>query len=112
MDYGIICDPFPNPSDSMADDFYDRVATNILDATSTLNDDEYIQIIYYDQRGNEDIVYNNPHLIILHCKMYDKSKAKVLLHMQSTQLILKILKKSSEYKYKAIGFLGETQNKK
>jgi hypothetical protein len=97
-----------NPN--FANVFYDRLRQHIEKTQNQLSENQQLAIYYYTSAGHPilimDIGYHNPNLIILYGKDSEGSESNILLHMQSVQLVLKIIETKDEPK-KKIGFLNE-----
>jgi hypothetical protein len=93
-----------------ADTFYDRLRHHIEETQDQLGDNQELAILYYTTGGDpiviSDIGYHNPNLIILYGMDSKGNESNVLLHMESVQLVLKIIKVDNKPKRK-IGFLNE-----
>jgi hypothetical protein len=97
-----------NPN--MANVFYDRLRHHIEDTQNKLEENQQLAIYYYAPGGEPilvtDIGYHNPNLIILYGMDSKGNESNILLHMQSVQLVLKIIGTENKTNQK-IGFLSE-----
>ena len=95
----------------LADTFYDRLRQHIEGTQNQLKKDEQLVLYYYNQTGERilvtDMGYHNPNLIILYGQDSNGNECSVIAHMQSVQLVVKILKLENKAERRTIGFLNK-----
>ncbi|MET3616633.1 ribosomal protein S3AE [Peptoniphilus olsenii] len=91
----------------MASGMYKRIKSQIDDLLSEINSDEHI-LVTIDSLAITDVGYHNPHMLIFYCKDSQENQVRKLIHINSLNMNLIVLKNhNSEKPKKSIGFLGE-----
>ncbi|MBD2458258.1 hypothetical protein H6G80_29855 [Nostoc sp. FACHB-87] len=97
----------------LARTFYQRLKYHIKETQANLSEDEHLAIYFCNKAGEmiliEDIGYHNPNLIILYGQDLTGNPSNLLVHVESVELVLKVLKieNEPEVKKRRIGFLND-----
>lgn len=97
----------------LASNFYQRLKYHIEATQAELKDDQQLVIYFCNKTGEliliEDIGYHNPTLIILYGRDSQGNPSNLLVHMESVELVLKVLKVENEpeIQKRRIGFLND-----
>ena len=98
-----------------ADEFYGRLEKHVEETRAQLKEGEQLAMFYYPRSGEAvvitDIGYRNPYLITLFGQDSQMNECHVLVHVQSVELVLKIVKSDAKVPRKGIGFIGDVAQK-
>lgn len=92
----------------MADTHFNRLEQAIKRAEADLKENQQLLVLYCDRSGQLvqvlNLGYHNPYLIVLHGIDSVNNKCTVLAHMESLELVIKIISLENSHDRRTIGF--------
>ncbi len=97
-----------NMTSHLASSFVERIENQVKEFSKTLKDDENYSIIVCLNNGNEIYAnwfgYHNPYMIIIEGVNNNNDSLRLLIHMNTLQIILKKFKKEINTPRTIIGY--------
>jgi hypothetical protein len=99
----------------LADTFYEQIRTHVEAMQKKLKKDE--QLLIYHNAGGQPILitsvgFQNPSMIVLNGLDAMGDECRVLSHMTSIQLVVRVIKVDKQQKRRHIGFMHKPGSKK
>ena len=105
---GLPPDVFPSSTPPSTGDFYDRLQENIAELQADLKGDEHLEILCNpagEPLSVENIGFHGPDLVILYGRDAHNNETTALVHVNTVQLVLKVMKAEDPAKRRRISFI-------
>lgn len=98
---------------TMADTMYERLHEHITEAEASLENDQTLELYHYLPNGEPirvlDVGYHNPYLMKFYGVDSNGNECDVLVHFESTHLLVRKVPLGQVGKKQPIGFSGDSE---